>query len=100
MYLIPWFQYTVIHLGPIPIRVWGLFVALGMALALLGDKDYAELQDNEVANESQRLALYLANYAISKKRGMLIARIRQAETQEDANMVQDLTEKLNQSIQL
>lgn len=34
MYLIPWFQYTVIHLGPIPIRVWGLFVALGMALAL------------------------------------------------------------------
>ena len=33
--MIPWFQYTVIHLGPIPIQVWGLWVALGMALSLL-----------------------------------------------------------------
>lgn len=32
--MIPWFQYTVVHLGPIPIQVWGFFVALGMATAL------------------------------------------------------------------
>ncbi|KKW42033.1 MAG: Prolipoprotein diacylglyceryl transferase [Candidatus Magasanikbacteria bacterium GW2011_GWA2_56_11] len=32
--MFPWFQYTVIYLGPIPIRVWGLFVAAGMLVAL------------------------------------------------------------------
>lgn len=32
--MIPWFQYTTLHLGPIPIQVWGFFVALGMAVAL------------------------------------------------------------------
>lgn len=34
MYLIPWFQFTVFHLGPVPLRVWGLFVALGMVVAV------------------------------------------------------------------
>lgn len=28
--MLPWFQYTVVHIGPIPIQVWGFFVALGM----------------------------------------------------------------------
>jgi phosphatidylglycerol:prolipoprotein diacylglycerol transferase len=30
--MIPWFQYTVVHIGPVPIQVWGFFVALGMVL--------------------------------------------------------------------
>lgn len=29
----PWFQYEVMNLGPVTIQVWGLFVALGMALS-------------------------------------------------------------------
>lgn len=33
--MIPWFQFTVVHLGPIPIQVWGFFVALGMVVSLL-----------------------------------------------------------------
>jgi len=32
--MFPWFQYTVVYLGPIPIQVWGLFVALGMLLSV------------------------------------------------------------------
>lgn len=32
--MIPWFQYNLIHLGLIPIRVWGFFVASGMALSV------------------------------------------------------------------
>ncbi len=32
--MIPWFQFTVIRLGPIPIQVWGSFVALGMAVSI------------------------------------------------------------------
>ncbi len=31
--MLPWFQYTTIPIGPIHIQVWGLFVALGMALS-------------------------------------------------------------------
>lgn len=33
--MIPWFEYSVFYLGPIPLRVWGFFVALGMVTALL-----------------------------------------------------------------
>ena len=32
--MIPWFEWTVIQLGPIPIQVWGFWVALGMVLAV------------------------------------------------------------------
>ncbi len=32
--MIPWFQYNVVYIGPIPIQVWGTFVALGMGLSL------------------------------------------------------------------
>ena len=32
---IPWFQFTTVHLGPIPIQVWGLFVALGILTSFL-----------------------------------------------------------------
>ncbi|HYE60337.1 MAG TPA: prolipoprotein diacylglyceryl transferase [Candidatus Kapabacteria bacterium] len=32
--MLPWFQWTTVHLGPIPIQVWGFFVALGMAVSL------------------------------------------------------------------
>lgn len=32
--MIPWFQYTTVHIGPVPIQVWGSFVALGMGVAL------------------------------------------------------------------
>ncbi|MBD3311412.1 MAG: hypothetical protein GF349_02875 [Candidatus Magasanikbacteria bacterium] len=31
--MIPWFQFTTINIGPIPIQVWGLFVSLGIILA-------------------------------------------------------------------
>jgi phosphatidylglycerol---prolipoprotein diacylglyceryl transferase len=27
--MIPWFQFTTIHIGPIPLQVWGFWVALG-----------------------------------------------------------------------
>jgi len=30
--MIPYFQYTVYHLGPIPVYVWGTFVALGILI--------------------------------------------------------------------
>lgn len=33
--MIPYFQYTVIYLGPVPIQVWGLMVALGIMAATL-----------------------------------------------------------------
>lgn len=32
--MIPWFQFTVVHIGPVPIQVWGFFVALGMMVSL------------------------------------------------------------------
>src|SRR3989338_4204799 len=32
--MLPWFQFDTFFVGPIPIRVWGFFVALGMAAAL------------------------------------------------------------------
>ncbi|MEK7614796.1 MAG: prolipoprotein diacylglyceryl transferase [Patescibacteria group bacterium] len=31
--MIPYFQFTVFHLGPLPIQVWGLMVALGILAA-------------------------------------------------------------------
>lgn len=40
--MIPWFQYNTIHLGPIPIQVWGFFVALGMFIGLLLLKQQAK----------------------------------------------------------
>lgn len=33
--MIPYYQWSTIHLGPITIQVWGLLVALGMGLSLL-----------------------------------------------------------------
>ncbi|EKD67833.1 MAG: prolipoprotein diacylglyceryl transferase [uncultured bacterium] len=33
--MLPWFEFTTVHLGPIPIQVWGFFVALGMLLSML-----------------------------------------------------------------
>ena len=33
--MIPWFQWSVIHIGPLPVQVWGSFVALGMVVSLL-----------------------------------------------------------------
>ncbi|MFH1286825.1 MAG: prolipoprotein diacylglyceryl transferase [Candidatus Magasanikbacteria bacterium] len=33
--MIPWFQFTVVHIGPIPIQVWGFFVALGMLVSMM-----------------------------------------------------------------
>lgn len=33
--MIPWFKQTVWHIGPIPIQVWGFFVALGMVVTLI-----------------------------------------------------------------
>jgi phosphatidylglycerol:prolipoprotein diacylglycerol transferase len=32
--MVPYFQFTVFHLGPIPIQVWGLFVASGMMIGV------------------------------------------------------------------
>src|SRR3989339_250995 len=32
VFMLDWFQFTTIYLGPIPIQVWGFFVALGMVL--------------------------------------------------------------------
>lgn len=31
--MIPWFQFTVVHIGPIPIQVWGFFVTLGLMVS-------------------------------------------------------------------
>ncbi len=33
--MIPWFQYNVVYLGPLPLQVWGFFVACGIALSLI-----------------------------------------------------------------
>ena len=33
--MIPYFSFTAIHLGPVTLQVWGLFVALGIAAAVL-----------------------------------------------------------------
>ncbi len=33
--MLPWFQYTTVHIGPIPIQVWGFFVAMGMLLSIV-----------------------------------------------------------------
>ena len=33
--MLPWFQYTTIHVGSIPIQVWGFFVAMGMMLSII-----------------------------------------------------------------
>lgn len=32
--MIPWFQFTTVYIGPIPIQVWGFFVALGIGTSL------------------------------------------------------------------
>ncbi len=40
--MIPWFQLTTVHLGPIPIQVWGFFVALGMWIGLILVKKQVE----------------------------------------------------------
>ncbi len=39
--MIPWFQYTVINVGPIPIQVWGFFVALGMIVSIILIQKYS-----------------------------------------------------------
>lgn len=64
--MIPWFQFTVVHLGPIPIRVWGFFVALGMVVALLIIRKRAE-------KKSAEMMLDLAVWMISG--GLLGARL-------------------------
>jgi len=33
--MIPWFQWNTTQLGPVPIQVWGLMVALGMLLSIV-----------------------------------------------------------------
>jgi len=33
--MLPWFEFTTVHIGPIPIQVWGFFVAFGMILSIL-----------------------------------------------------------------
>ncbi|OIO20187.1 MAG: diacylglyceryl transferase [Candidatus Magasanikbacteria bacterium CG_4_9_14_0_2_um_filter_41_10] len=33
--MIPWFQFTSVHIGPVALQVWGFFVALGMILSVL-----------------------------------------------------------------
>lgn len=53
--MIPWFQFTTVHLGPVPIQVWGFFVAVGMlvgsyilykkSLAAFGKKDAEKIMD-------------------------------------------------------
>lgn len=40
--MIPWFQFTTVHLGPIPLQVWGFFVALGMFVGLMLLKQQAK----------------------------------------------------------
>ncbi len=42
--MIPWFQYTVVYIGPIPIQVWGFFVALGMVVSILLLRNMAKQQ--------------------------------------------------------
>jgi phosphatidylglycerol---prolipoprotein diacylglyceryl transferase len=42
--MIPWFQYNVVQLGPLPIQVWGTFVALGMMVSLYIIKKKADAQ--------------------------------------------------------
>jgi len=32
--MIPWFQFTTVYIGPVPIQVWGFFVALGIGMSL------------------------------------------------------------------
>lgn len=32
--MIPWFEYNVVQIGPLPIQVWGFFVALGMLISM------------------------------------------------------------------
>lgn len=39
--MIPWVQWTVIHLGPIPIQVWGTLVALGFFFGALASAKMA-----------------------------------------------------------
>ena len=33
--MLPYFQYTTVYIGPLPIQVWGFFVAMGMLLAIV-----------------------------------------------------------------
>ena len=33
--MIPWFQFTSVHIGPVALQVWGFFVALGMILSVV-----------------------------------------------------------------
>ncbi|NCO04894.1 MAG: prolipoprotein diacylglyceryl transferase, partial [Candidatus Magasanikbacteria bacterium] len=33
--MLPWFQFTTVHIGPVPIQVWGFFVAMGMLLSIV-----------------------------------------------------------------
>jgi len=32
--MLPWFQYTTVYIGPIPLQVWGFFVAFGMVVTM------------------------------------------------------------------
>lgn len=34
--MLPWFQFDTVMLGPVPIRLWGFFVSLGIVVACLG----------------------------------------------------------------
>ncbi|PIR04178.1 MAG: hypothetical protein COV59_03265 [Candidatus Magasanikbacteria bacterium CG11_big_fil_rev_8_21_14_0_20_39_34] len=59
--MIPYFQFTVVHLGPIPIQVWGFFVALGMLLSVfIIYKRAKRLFSKEVAEK----LIDMASYAI------------------------------------
>lgn len=40
--MIPWFQWTAIHLGPLTIQTWGLLVALGFLLGAIASANLAK----------------------------------------------------------
>ena len=80
--MIPYIGLTTIHLGPIPIQVWGTFVALGIAVGL-----WVAGKRGEKLGLEKKLIYDLGTYAVLG--GILGARIMHSWVYEFSATVQD-----------
>lgn len=63
--MIPWFQYITVYIGPIPIQVWGFFVALGIVCgSILMYRLVKRHLGKTVADKAMDLATYTIVSAI------------------------------------
>jgi phosphatidylglycerol---prolipoprotein diacylglyceryl transferase len=65
--MIPYFQFTTFYIGPIPLQVWGFFVALGMVvsvLILLKSNKIVKIYGEQISKDKRNMIVDIAIWAI------------------------------------